>query len=216
MEESTSREKVLKKVRDALITKTDLPFPRTDHEKPLFRNMEEPEDITFAQELTAAGGHFIYCSNEMEFLRKLRSLVQDKEISGIVSAEPVITEFLEAGKLPFATGEAALLNAASGLTTCEFLIARTGSIMVSSAMGSGRRLMAFPEIHMVIAFASQLVPELKDALAGIGKKYEHKMPSLVSLITGPSRTADIEKTLVMGAHGPRELYVFFIEDRDQI
>lgn len=38
------------------------------------------------------------------------------------------------------------------------------------------------------------------------------MPSMVTLITGPSRTADIEKTLVMGAHGPKELYVFLLED----
>jgi L-lactate dehydrogenase complex protein LldG len=47
----------------------------------------------------------------------------------------------------------------------------------------------------------------------IRKKYEDGFPSLISFITGPSRTADIEKTLVMGAHGPKELYVFLIEDK---
>jgi L-lactate dehydrogenase complex protein LldG len=142
--------------------------------------------------------------------------MQEKGLTEIYANEPVIKEFLQAGKIPFSTGEEDLKSAKTGLTTCEFLVSRTGSIVVSSAQGSGRRMMVFPEIHMVIAFASQLAPELKDALSWTRKKYEDGMPSLVSLITGPSRTADIEKTLVMGAHGPRELYVFFIEDREEI
>jgi L-lactate dehydrogenase complex protein LldG len=71
----------------------------------------------------------------------------------------------------------------------------------------------FPEIHIVVAYSSQLVPDLKDAFKEIKKKYEPEFPSVISLITGPSRTADIEKTLVMGAHGPKELYVFLIEDK---
>ncbi|MCK5078809.1 MAG: LUD domain-containing protein, partial [Bacteroidales bacterium] len=52
-----------------------------------------------------------------------------------------------------------------------------------------------------------------DALKGMKEKYGQDLPSMISLITGPSRTADIEKTLVMGAHGPRELYVFLVDDQ---
>jgi L-lactate dehydrogenase complex protein LldG len=88
--------------------------------------------------------------------------------------------------------------------------------MVSSAQLSGRRMVVFPEVHLVVAYASQLVPDLKEALVKIRKKYDPRLPSMITLITGPSRTADIEKTLVMGAHGPKELYVFFIEDRAQL
>ncbi len=99
-----------------------------------------------------------------------------------------------------------------GITFCEFLIARFGSIMISSGQRSGRRLNVFPEIHIVFAKTSQIVPELKDALTGMKERYDRNMPSLVSVITGPSRTADIEKTLVMGAHGPKELYVFLVDE----
>ena len=60
-------------------------------------------------------------------------------------------------------------------------------------------------------FLQQLVDDLKQALKLIRLKYD-TIPSMISLITGPSRTADIEKTLVMGAHGPKELYVFLIDD----
>jgi len=72
----------------------------------------------------------------------------------------------------------------------------------------------FPEIHLVVGYTSQLVPDLKQALQKIKKKYQDNYPSVISVVTGPSRTADIEKTLVMGAHGPKELYIFLIEDND--
>jgi L-lactate dehydrogenase complex protein LldG len=69
-----------------------------------------------------------------------------------------------------------------------------------------------PEIHIVVAYPDQLVPDLNNALKAIQNKYEDDLPSLISAITGPSRTADIEKTLIMGAHGPKDLFVFLVED----
>ena len=47
---------------------------------------------------------------------------------------------------------------------------------------------------------------------GIREKYKTRLPSQITLITGPSRTADIEKTLVLGAHGPKELHVFILNN----
>jgi L-lactate dehydrogenase complex protein LldG len=57
-----------------------------------------------------------------------------------------------------------------------------------------------------------LVPETKDALISMREKYDGKLPSMITQISGASRTADIEKTLVMGMHGPKEIYVFFVDD----
>jgi len=76
---------------------------------------------------------------------------------------------------------------------------------------SGRRLNVFPETHIVIANTTQLVYDIKDALGNLAKKYDAGFPSAITLISGASRTADIEKTLVMGAHGPKELYVLIVE-----
>jgi L-lactate dehydrogenase complex protein LldG len=81
--------------------------------------------------------------------------------------------------------------------------------MVSSK--NSRRLNVYPETHVVIAYVDQLVDDLKDAFIAVQKKYSGKLPSMLSVITGPSRTADIEKTLVMGAHGPRQLFVILVE-----
>lgn len=65
----------------------------------------------------------------------------------------------------------------------------------------------YPPQHIVIARKDQLVDYLHTAYDKIREKFPDQLPSQITLITGPSRTADIEKTLVMGAHGPRELHV---------
>jgi L-lactate dehydrogenase complex protein LldG len=69
----------------------------------------------------------------------------------------------------------------------------------------------FPDTHIVLGYTSQLVPDIEEGLSLIQKKYGPRIPSMISMITGPSRTADIEKTLVMGMHGPRELILLLVE-----
>ena len=99
----------------------------------------------------------------------------------------------------------------AAITSCEALIARTGTILVSSAANS-RTLTIWPPIHIVYAKKSQLVMETKDGMLLVKNRYGKTIPSLLSFITGPSRTADIEGTLVIGAHGPSEIYVFIVDD----
>lgn len=98
------------------------------------------------------------------------------------------------------------------LTTCEALASRTGSIFVSSAQIEGRRLISAAETHIVLAYASQICPDLPECMDVIEAKYGDTFPSQVTAITGPSRTSDIEKTLVLGAHGPKNLYVLIIKE----
>jgi L-lactate dehydrogenase complex protein LldG len=82
---------------------------------------------------------------------------------------------------------------------------------MSAAQQSGRTVSVYAPVHICIAYTGQLVYELKDALQKIKEKYPGGIPSLVTFATGPSRTADIEKTLVTGVHGPREVYCFLVE-----
>jgi L-lactate dehydrogenase complex protein LldG len=90
-------------------------------------------------------------------------------------------------------------------------VARTGSIVLSAAGISGRTASIYAPVHICIAFTRQLVYDIKDALQAIKEKYQEQPPSLISFATGPSRTADIEKTLVTGVHGPKEVYVFLVD-----
>jgi L-lactate dehydrogenase complex protein LldG len=99
----------------------------------------------------------------------------------------------------------------ASITDCEYLVARTGSIMLSAAQEGGRTTSVYAPVHICIAYTRQLVYDIKDALQGMKDKYGDALPSLITLATGPSRTADIEKTLVTGVHGPKEVFLFLVE-----
>lgn len=213
IKESTVKEKILKKVRNALISKPENPFKDVDFKSAIYSEMEEEPVFQFVMKLKEAGGNFVYCDNEKAVTDNLQLLMQEKKWDSIYTIdEKLIGLFTQAG-INVKQADIDFSHQRVGVTQSDFLIARFGSIMVSSGLASGRRMFAFPESHIVIARVSQVVPELKDALAAIKKKYAHNFPSQITTITGPSRTADIEKTLVMGAHGPKELYVFMIDDQ---
>jgi L-lactate dehydrogenase complex protein LldG len=104
----------------------------------------------------------------------------------------------------------ALEGCDAGLTACDALVAQTGAILVSSATCGGRALTILPHVHVVVATVDQVVPTLADALHAARDRHGGQWPSMLSFITGPSRTGDIERILVLGAHGPRELIVILV------
>ena len=213
MDETTAREKVLKSVRNALISKLDNPYKDVDFDAPVFEQLNDAPEIVFAQEFIKVGGKFVYCSNDTEFAENLISLIKENRWGSLHCLDQPLQGLLEKFNISFTVDEENLMNMKIGLTRCEYLVARLGSVMVSSAHDSGRRMNVFPEIHLVYARVSQLVPDIKDALLGMKERYGRDLPSMINLVTGPSRTADIEKTLVMGAHGPKALYVFLVDDQ---
>ena len=212
MDETTSREKVLKKVRNALVSKTEPVIPSVDTESSVYKDFEDTLDIVFAQEFTKIGGKFIYCENEDDCLQNLKSLVKELKLKNLFCADQKLIDILQKVKIPVQTQDEDFLKMDAAVTYCEYLISRLGSIMVSSKQTSGRRLNVFPENHIVIAYTSQIVADIRNALKNIHDQYDGKLPSLISIISGPSRTADIEKTLVMGAHGPKNLYLLLIDE----
>ena len=98
----------------------------------------------------------------------------------------------------------------AAITGCDFLVAQTGSLLVSGPSAGGRALSVLPPHHVVVAQASQMVPDLATALQQARLRYADKWPSFLSFVTGPSRTGDIERILVLGAHGPKRLTVFLL------
>ena len=98
----------------------------------------------------------------------------------------------------------------AGVSGCDCLVAQTGGILVTSASAGGRVLSVLPPHHVVIASTSQMVGDLADAFASLRKK-DGFPPSFASFITGPSRTGDIERILVLGAHGPKKLTLLLVQ-----
>jgi len=97
-----------------------------------------------------------------------------------------------------------------GISECDALVAQTGTVLVTSRSAGGRALSCLPPHHVVIARREQLVPDLSAAFALVKQKYGGNFPSMISFITGPSRTGDIERILVLGAHGPKKLTIFCV------
>jgi L-lactate dehydrogenase complex protein LldG len=209
---TTSKEKILKKIRKALIHKSPQEIGDIDNDSEIFTSSEEPLEIQFAQNFSALNGKFVFCENEADFLENFDFISKDNEWQNLFCLEPKLKDLLKKGKIKFSDKEENLLATDIGLTYCECLIARTGSVMITSKQASGRRLPVYANFHIVVAYTSQLMNNIKDGLKYIKEKYNNQLPSMISTITGPSKTADIEKTLVQGAHGPKEIFVFLIDD----
>ena len=207
---TTAKERLLKKVRKALLEKRDNPYPNLE-DLPHYPLNDELLEVTFAQEFTAISGQFVFCEDEVHFIENLLNLADQRKWHKIYCWEPALQEILTRYDYPFFETDKDFEQAEIGLTLCETLIARNGSILLSNSGMAGRRLSIYPPVHIVLAYTSQLVPDLKDAFALLKSKYGNQIPSMITNVTGPSRTADIEKTLVLGAHGPKELFVFLLD-----
>lgn len=213
MYEPRSKDIILGKIREALAKPAPFMPPVPDFSAPLHPAPEDDLSIIFATNFVKNSGTFIYCESEEDFYDQLFLFKKEKGINHLFVWEPELKNKLHAAGIVFNEDETNFLkNAEASLTSCEALIARTGSILVSSSTRSGRRLSVYPEKHIVVAYAGQLHADIRDGLAFVREKYHPNFPSMLSLVSGPSRTADIEKTLVMGAHGPKEFILFLIDD----
>ncbi len=210
MKETTSKEQMLKKVRNALLEKRDNPYPALE-DYPLYEKYDDILEVMFAEQISLVAGKFVFCEDEMQFIENLLLLVDEKKWRKIYCWESPLQELLDHFEFPYYSTDTDFLQAEVGITLCESLIARNGSVMLSNANGAGRRLSIYPSCHIVLAYTSQLVQDLGDAFSQLKARYGTTIPSMITTVTGPSRTADIEKTLVLGAHGPKELIVFLID-----
>lgn len=214
MKESTSKEKVLKSIRDALVNAMPPPYDSVDLESDIYvRPNDEFPEISFAEAFSMVNGQFVYCADFEELNVNLNTLIHKKELNSIFCGEDFLCDLMKDFDIPGLNKFKEVSEHQAAITSCEALVSRLGSIVMSSSQGCGRKGFSLPPIHIVIASTRQLVFDIKDAFNFLNKKYKDKLPGMITFITGPSRTADIEKTLVHGAHGPREVYLFLVENR---
>jgi L-lactate dehydrogenase complex protein LldF len=170
----------------------------------------------FADELETLGGKFILCL-PAEVSQKVLGILQVHDIDEILAWDAaylpnrLLERLSEAGiqiSVPNAEGLQASSHFRAGLSGASAAIAETGSLLILG--GPGRPLTAslLPEIHIALVREEDIIAQLNQAL----KLAEIKQAPAAVLITGPSRTADIEMALTIGVHGPGELHVICMED----
>jgi len=211
---NSARDNIMANIKKGLENRSSQHVEKPDFLSPIYQESQEHLTVQFAKNFIDRKGIFVYVENEEELSEEITTFLIQRNIKRAFVWEPELIELLKAESEgePFLTGQHDFLTAEAGISFAECLIGRTGSFFLSSAQLSGRRLGIFPPIHVVVAFASQILPDIKDGLDLIKARYQDALPSMISLVTGASRTADIEKTLVLGAHGPKELAVFLVDD----
>lgn len=208
MPSSVAKENMLRKIRQALSQPVPMPFPQSEGTQSIFPKSKEDDAVLFAEQFSALQGKFVFCLNEEELVKKLQELLENKNWKQVYCKEEKLLPFLQSTGL---NPTPDLAGCDASLTSCEYLIARTGTMVLSSAGSSGRTASVYAPVHICIAYQHQLYYDLKEVLGFLKGKYKQDFPSMISFATGPSRTADIEKTLVTGVHGPKEVYCFFVE-----
>jgi L-lactate dehydrogenase complex protein LldG len=184
-----------------------LPFP--EESNPVFKKVQTALEDCFKNELESVSGLCTLCESDDVRVSSLKNFLDQNGIKTVFSRNNEITTLLTKSNISCTDKMSDFVEMEAGITDCEFLVARTGSIVVSSQSEAGRQMIPYPPIHIVFADKSQIVETVEEALVKIQEKYKGKLlPSMVSFVSGPSRTADIEKTLVLGAHGPKKLHVF--------
>ena len=200
---SPAKENILKKIRQALSNPAPLPFPNSEGNNSIFFAAPDDLEVVFAEEFVQLQGKFAFCTDEKDMLQQIQKLITEKEWTKIYCNE-------DKWNAAF-SNTINLSSCDASITGCEFLVARTGTIVMSAAQQSGRTASVYAPIHICIAYTNQLLYDIKDALQMLKEKYAGHIPSLITFASGPSRTADIEKTLVTGVHGPKEVYCFLVD-----
>jgi L-lactate utilization protein LutC len=179
----------------------------------------------FQQALEAVGGKFYAVDDDEEAARVVCDLTREKGAQSVIAwSHPVLETAraaLELAGIPVSVSErangherggirAATIASDVGLTTCDYAIAETGTLMLKAHAKQGRLTSLVPITHIAIITPQQLVPTLADALKLVRlarlDSADGRLPSNISLHTGPSKTADIEQTLTKGVHGPKEVH----------
>ena len=208
MKTSSAKNNILKKIKQALNKAVPVPFEDVASKQEFFLKEDNDLEVQFAENFSTLQGRFSFCSNNKELTTQLQTLFATRQWNKIFLNEAGLKAMLAQQNLQINI-ETDLADCDAAITSCECLIARTGSIVLSSAQ-SGRTTSVYAPVHICVAYTDQLVFDIKDGLNLLKKKYPAGLPSSITFASGPSRTADIEKTLVTGVHGPKEVFCFLV------
>lgn len=204
-----SREAILTRIREGLRTPAP-PIEAKVFDGPIFEPIENPLE-RFQQECKA---NLMECQLTTDAAGSVQALAQVFESlpqgEVFVQDDPVLRKMVEksgtARQILWSSQGGPKESSQATVTLAEALVAQTGSIFVTAGCG-GRGASVVAPVHIVYATSKQLVPDLVTALRNATAQGQLEKNSYACMISGSSRTADIEKILVQGAHGPMRLVV---------
>ena len=176
----------------------------------------------FKTNLEAVNGHCVIVQTELEIVHALTRILTElkqtqlnprrialSDAAGLDRLVRLVAVQVEIVATPSA---AEVFSFEIGITTAQAAIAETGTLVLDSARERHRLVSLVPPVHIAIVDASNIYSTLGETLAALHNDHNDVSP-IVTFVTGPSRTADIELTLTIGVHGPQELYVIINEGK---
>lgn len=235
---SGSRAEILGKIRRALVKPRAAHHhghsPATSDLGKLFASVGSRDGLVekFQKEFELVSGEFHFCESGTAVLPLLDRLIQSSASKNVAISQHeickrlavaetlqarlpdvnLLTEDIESEN-PF--DRTRLRNSMAqvqlSITGAEYLIADTGTIVTVAGARASRQISLLPSIHLVLATSEQIFPNMADLFLEIERTHGTKLPgSALTCITGPSRTADIEKVLIKGVHGPMRLILLMV------
>jgi L-lactate dehydrogenase complex protein LldG len=214
-----SKDKILDKLKKNDVYESKSVPPLTDDKK-IFKDYPNKELLVdmFVSKFKALSGEIHFVKNMEEASLQLDLIIYSLEnkncitfsselINKLFSYNAKISQYFKILSNEYLDSNSFASYSAS-LTTADILIARTGSIIINSLDGGGRRVSVLPPIHIVVAETTQIVSSLDEIF---NNEFVSADWSYATIISGPSRTSDIEKQLVLGAHGPKRLILILIQ-----
>jgi L-lactate dehydrogenase complex protein LldG len=229
----TAREEMLARIKRALKRDAQASSLRSEGNSAQQPDERDEQELAkrFELELTLIGGRFHVARTAdavCDYIENLISIKQTETIIGWnapVISETGLSERLESAGVEFISNgehrsEAEFINkainAGIGITAVDYALADTGTLVLITGAGRARSVSLLPPVHVAILKPQQIIAGLDELIPRLNTSADRDLASAITFITGPSRTADIELTLVIGVHGPQELHIILLSSTEAV
>lgn len=211
----TNKEQILARLRNAIMEKPEAMFEDIDLQSDTWNPIKEEDGnaITFVQRFKDMGGIFIYLENELELGECLHQLAPQNNWEPLWCTNRKMQALLEKYGMPYCTSaSSAKGKRVASIILCDYLIAQTGSIVVTDGTAGTRSAYTDCDVLLVVAHTDQIKGGLKEVMQLLKEQLGEKVSSQAVILTGLTQTHAIEQETVKGVFGPRQIAVFLVDD----
>ena len=214
LSESTNKEQILAKVREAVMAKDENKFSDVNMQADTWTPFKEEDgaDFTFVERFKDNGGIFVYFENREDFLEAMRQYIVENQWEPLCSTSKKMEEVFKDSGIELSRDYKTKRKKIVSITDCECLVAQTGSVVVTDSCAGSRQAYSNADMLLVYATPRQIVASMKDAIHLIKEKYGSSKPTETVIISGPTRSFEIDNQLVIGAQGIKQIALFLVEE----
>ena len=214
LSERTNKEQILAKVREAVMTKDENLFKDVNMQVDTWTPFKEEDgaDFTFVERFKENGGIFVYFESKENFLDAMKQYVVENQWEPLCSTSKKMHEIFKDSDIVLSRDYTTKRKKTVSITDCECLIAHTGSVVVTDKCAGSRAAYSNADVLLVFASPSQIVASMKDAIHLVQEKYGSDRPSETVIISGASKSTEIDNQLVFGAQGIKQIALFLVEE----